>query len=92
MPELKADTEKNQAPTATPDGKPPEDRERPLEELFDDLDGILSAMGDREVTLEDAFSLYEKGMKKIRQCNEKLDLVEKKMLVIAQDGTEEIFS
>lgn len=58
-----------------------------LEELFGELDDILAGMEDREVSLEDAFSLYERGMKKIRQCNEKLDLVEKKMLVIAKDGT-----
>lgn len=58
-----------------------------LEELFRELDGILAGMEDREVSLEGAFSLYERGMKKIRQCNEKLDLVEKKMLIIAKDGT-----
>lgn len=91
MSEYTAGTETERAAAAAPDGEPQEDRERSLEELFDDLDGILSAMDDREVTLEDAFSLYEKGMKKIRRCNEKLDLVEKKMLVIAQDGTEEVF-
>ncbi|MCD8046646.1 MAG: exodeoxyribonuclease VII small subunit [Clostridiales bacterium] len=62
-----------------------------LEELFAQLDEILAAMDDREISLEDAFSLYEKGMKQIRRCNEKLDLVEKKMLVIAQDGAEEPF-
>ncbi|MCD8132811.1 MAG: exodeoxyribonuclease VII small subunit [Clostridiales bacterium] len=72
--------------------EPGEDRETTLEELFSDLDGILADMNDREVSLEDAFSLYEKGMKRIRQCNEKLDLVEKKMVMIAQDGTEETFS
>ena len=64
-----------------------QEKESSLEELFGDLDEILAEMGERDVSLEDAFSLYEKGMKKIRQCNEKLDLVEKKMLVIANDGT-----
>lgn len=59
-----------------------------LEENFRELDDILTKMEDREVSLEDAFSLYERGMQKIRECNEKLDLVEKKMLVIAQDGQE----
>ncbi|MCD8152421.1 MAG: exodeoxyribonuclease VII small subunit [Clostridiales bacterium] len=62
-----------------------------LEEMFAQLDEILAAMDDREISLEDAFSLYEKGMKQIRRCSEKLDLVEKKMLVIAQDGAEEPF-
>ena len=63
------------------------DQESSLEDLFGDLDEILTEMGERDVSLENAFALYEKGMKKIRQCNEKLDLVEKKMLVIANDGT-----
>lgn len=70
------------------DTTPGQEKEISLEEMFRELDEILAGMENREVSLEDAFSLYEKGMKKIRQCNEKLDLVEKKMLVIAQDGSE----
>lgn len=61
--------------------------ETSLEDMFQELDGIITGMEDRGISLEDAFALYEKGMNKIRQCNEKLDLVEKKMLVIANDGT-----
>ena len=55
-------------------------------------DGILNNMEDPDISLEDAFSLYEQGMKDIRSCNEKLDLVEKKMMVIAEDGTEVPFA
>ncbi|MCC8151480.1 MAG: exodeoxyribonuclease VII small subunit [Lachnospiraceae bacterium] len=68
-----------------------EEKDTSLEELFEELDQILVSMDDREISLEDAFSLYEKGMKKVRQCNEKLDLVEKKMLVISRTGEEELF-
>ena len=59
-----------------------------LEEMFEQLDTILENMEDPELSLEDAFSLYEQGMKKIQNCNQKLDPVEKKMLQIAEDGTE----
>ena len=59
-----------------------------LEEMFRELDGIMEQMEMENVSLEDAFSLYEKGMKMIRRCNDKLDQVEKKMLVIAQGGEE----
>ncbi len=59
-----------------------------LEELFSELDEILAALDDPEISLEDSFALYEKGMKKVRQCNERLDMVEKKMMMIAQDGSE----
>lgn len=59
-----------------------------LEEMFRELDGIMERMESADVSLEDAFSLYEKGMKMIRRCNEKLDLVEKKMVMIARNGEE----
>ncbi len=66
-----------------------EEKERSLEELFADLDEILTRMNNREIPLEEAFALYEKGMKGIRLCNEKLDLVEKKMLMLTRQGEEE---
>lgn len=59
-----------------------------LEEMFEQLDTILENMEDPELSLEDAFSLYEQGIKKIQNCNQKLDMVEKKMLQIAENGTE----
>ncbi len=63
-------------------------QEGSLEDKFRELDEILSKMEKEDISLEDAFSLYETGMKKIRECNEKLDLVEKRMLVIAGEGRE----
>lgn len=69
-----------------------QERQPSLEELFARLDAILNNMEDPDISLEDAFSLYEQGMKDIRSCNEKLDLVEKKMMVIAEDGTEVPFA
>ena len=69
-----------------------QERQPSLEELFARLDEILNNMEDPDISLDDAFSLYEQGMKDIRSCNEKLDLVEKKMMVIAEDGTEVPFA
>lgn len=65
-----------------------ESKEISLEEMFEQLDTILEHMEDPELSLEHAFALYEQGMKKIQSCNQKLDTVEKKMLQIAEDGTE----
>lgn len=62
-----------------------------LEQMFEELDAILTAMDSQETTLDQAFALYEKGMLTLRRCNEKLDLVEKKMQVIAQNGALESF-
>lgn len=63
-----------------------------LEELFVEIEEIIRQMEDREVSLEQSFLLYEEGMKKLKQCNEKIDHVEKKMLVLNGDGTTEEFA
>ena len=43
-------------------------------------------MDDKDISLEKSFLLYEEGMKKLKQCNDKIDQVEKKMLVIREQG------
>ncbi len=82
--------EKQTTEEARESEKPEEHEENvSLEDLFGELDEILAALDDREISLEDSFALYEEGMKKVRMLNDRLDAVEKKMLVIAADGSEE---
>ena len=68
-----------------------EKKEPGLEELFIQMEEILEKMEDKDISLEDSFSFYEEGMKKLKQCNAKIDEVEKKMLVISAQGTLEEF-
>ncbi len=62
-----------------------------LEETFQELSMIIEKMQEREVTLEESFSLYEQGIRKLKLCNEKIDSVEKKMLLLNQQGELEAF-
>ena len=57
-----------------------------LEKAFEELEVIIEKMNDREVSLDDSFSLYTEGTKLLKYCNEQLDLVEKKMLVLSEEG------
>ncbi len=86
-------TEQEREPATEEERNPATEEERELSvgELFEELDGILKELDERDVSLEDSFALYEKGMKKVREVNEKLDRVEKKMLVVASDGSETPF-
>ena len=43
------------------------------------------------MTLEETFALYEKGIRKLKSCNEKIDSVEKKMLLLNGQGELEPF-
>ncbi|MEY8235882.1 exodeoxyribonuclease VII small subunit [Lachnospiraceae bacterium 66-29] len=66
-------------------------KEQSLEEAFQELEAIIEKMQNREVTLEESFSLYEQGIHKLKFCNEKIDRVEKQMLTLNQEGELEIF-
>lgn len=68
-----------------------EQESQSLEELFRELEGIIEDMQRREVTLEETFALYEKGIQKLKSCNEKIDSVEKKMLLLNGQGELEPF-
>ncbi len=57
-----------------------------LEEAFGRLDQVVEALESREISLEDSFRIYQEGMKLLRMCNEKIDQVEKKILVINGEG------
>ena len=61
-------------------------KEETLEELFDKLDGVVKALENRDTTLEDSFLAYEKGIRYLKACNDKIDRVEKQMLVINESG------
>ena len=64
----------------------PEKEELTLEESFEKLEEMLEKLEDRELPLEESFQLYQKGMELLKACNEKIDLVEKKILVMNGDG------
>ena len=57
-----------------------------IEESLKELDGIVERLESREISLEDSFSIYQKGMELLRQCSSKINTVEKKMLKINENG------
>lgn len=61
-------------------------KEATLEENFAALDEMLEKLGDRDVPLEESFAIYAEGMKLLKVCGDKLDQVEKKMLVMNEEG------
>ncbi len=57
-----------------------------LEETFEKLDGMLERLEDREISLEESFSLYQQGMQLLHKCSEAIDTVEKKIMIMNGDG------
>lgn len=61
-------------------------QELTLEESFEKLDEILTALESRDITLEESFKMYQQGMELVKQCNQKIDRVEKKMQLMNEEG------
>ena len=60
--------------------------EKNLEDLFKNLDRIVEKLQNGETSLEESFSLYQEGMKMLQSCNDKIDKVEKQVLVLEENG------
>lgn len=61
-----------------------------IEELFGRLEEIMDHLEDGTVSLEDSFGYYETGMKLVKACSGKLDRVEKQIMVLKGQETEEL--
>ena len=71
--------------------KKTEQKERSLEENFAFLEETLQKLESNEIPLETAFGLYEEGMRALKACNEQIDSVEKKVLLLQSDGSTDEF-
>lgn len=63
---------------------PEEEKEPPLptiDSCLEQLEGILRSMEDEAVSLEQSFSLYEQGMKLVKDINGRIDQVDRKSVV-----------
>ena len=65
--------------------------EQSLETIFEGLDKIVGQLEGEDVSLEDSFNLYHKGMDLLKVCNEKIDTIEKKMIILDENGEEHEF-
>ena len=65
--------------------------EQSIEQIFAELDGLVEKLEAPDSTLEESFACYEAGMKLVKACNDKIDKVEKKMLLLDEEGEEHEF-
>ncbi len=54
----------------------PATAEQPFEAQLEELDSIVTALEDGRLPLEDALSLYERGMRLAKACQDRLDEAE----------------
>lgn len=67
-----------------PEEGPPEEGPE-LSEIFSELDSLLERL-EGEESLEKSFSLYERGVRLIREAAGSIDRIEKEVKVLDEDG------
>ena len=60
-----------------------------IEETFAALDALIDQLESGKGSLEDAFKNYEEGMKLVKSCSEKIEKIEKQILVLNGEPMEE---
>lgn len=57
-----------------------------LEEALIKLEETVNKLHQEEVSLEESFQLYQQGMDYVKVCSQTIDQVEKKVLLLNQEG------
>ena len=63
-----------------------EKQEFSLEESFVQIEEVIAHLETEEITLEESFREYDRGLKLLQRCNDAIDRVEKKVLKINENG------
>ena len=57
-----------------------------LEENFEMLQETIAQLEREDISLEEAFEAYSRGMALLKECNDQIDGVEKKVLKLSGQG------
>ncbi len=60
-----------------------------IEDNFKELDELLEKMQDEEVSLDESFEMYKKGIEIVKDSNEQIDMIEKQIEVLEEESGDE---
>ncbi len=63
-----------------------DNKEITLEQAFTKLEGTIAELEKEDISLEDSFKKFEEGMKLVQLCNDKINKVEKQVMVLNESG------
>ena len=60
-----------------------------LEEIMDKLEDTVRKMDNEKLTLEESYQCFSEGMKYVKEGNEAIDKVEKKIKILMESDEED---
>ena len=62
-----------------------------IEDILSQVEDTIANLEAEDIYLEDSFVQYKKGMELLKVCNEKIDAIEKKVLILNGEGETDEF-
>ena len=77
-------------------GKKKEEAVEPVQELsleqsLNQLEQVMEDLSSPELSLEESFTMYKKGMDLLLKCNQAIDKVEKELMILEENGISDEF-
>lgn len=66
-------------------------QELSLEASLEQLEQVMEELGSPELSLEESFAMYKKGMDLLLKCNQAIDKVEKELMILEENGISDEF-
>jgi len=63
------------------------EEKKSLEEMLSSLEECVNRMESGELSLEQSFEAFKEGIELVKQCNESIDMVEKEVVKLMDDGS-----
>ena len=57
-----------------------------LEDTFEELEKVVEKLESSDISLEESFVSYKKGIEMVESCNHYIDRIEKKVMVLNEEG------
>lgn len=65
-----------------------QEEEKTIEQTFAELEELLEKLEEGDCSLEESFKYYEAGVKMVKSCHEKIDQVEKQIILLSEEELE----
>ena len=66
-------------------------QELSLEQSLNQLEQVMEDLSSPELSLEESFTMYKKGMDLLLKCNQAIDKVEKELMILEENGISDEF-
>lgn len=66
------------------------EKKKTLEEIMDELAEVVNSLENDNMSLEESYQYFSKGMKLVMEGNKSIDKVEKEMEVLTKGGDNEL--